>query len=361
MSTSRFSLSAKYRPHRIKGLVGQDHIHKVLRSFREEPPTSVLLTGPSGSGKTTAGRLICAIVNCLSTAPFDDAWEPCGECRVCVAMAKNPPAFSDYLELNTADSRGIDSIRSTVDLSYRMPLAAKYRVIMLDEIHALPRASMNCALKPIEEPPARSIYILGTSEPTSLPVVMKSRCVQVPLKRLETKKLAGLLKRICGQESISIPDLQLVQMAQAADGLPRIGVALLESVMRGLDPDSANAAAAVDGLLGKSPDATAKALLHGIYNGPDKKHFAMIREVEHAAFVLETMLRYHTETIEWIVAGRPNDTSHPMRAWRAAIGGGLDITTASAALKTLLRAATESKTYAIDGRYLLVSVLVGAP
>ena len=123
------SLAVRYRPKSLKDLLGQDHIAKqVLGMFKSgKMPASVMLHGPTGLGKTTVARIIARMINC-SAEERDASFAPCGECPSC-KMTDHP----DVLELNAADSRGIDDVRSLIQQSKNMPQMGKKRIFILDE------------------------------------------------------------------------------------------------------------------------------------------------------------------------------------------------------------------------------------
>lgn len=134
------SLALTYRPKTIEDLVGQDHIAAELKGMlkRGRFPNTILLNGESGCGKTTTGRMIARYLMCKK--PDKETYAPCGECQSCLYEDSHP----DVHELNMAESRGIDDVRSLIQSSKSMPTVAENRIFLIDEIHAMTPAAAQC-------------------------------------------------------------------------------------------------------------------------------------------------------------------------------------------------------------------------
>lgn len=365
MAPQHDTLATRYRPRTIRNLIGQQHAAPLLRSLRGTRATgAILISGPSGVGKSTSARLIAAILNCASTEEVSDQWEPCGTCRSCVGLLqKSPPQHTDYEEVNAADSRGIDAIRRLIDLSDRQP-STNYRVIVLDEAHALTKQAISALLKPIEEPPPRTVYVLCTTERGAIPTTIASRCQDLRLRPLEQKDLGRLLKRIVLAEKWPLTDQQLMQIARAANGLPRVAVSYLESIVRGLaaNADVEAAALAVQTVLRSTPESVARQLLIASYTKTfNQQHFDLLRGVDSMPFLLESMLRLHMDALEFFTTGCPDPQQHPNRAWRVALASS-DTEAAAPNVRRITRALIDAvagaKRYEVDGYAWVLSVLL---
>lgn len=151
------NLAVKYRPRVLEDYVGQEHIVEELKGMfaRGRMPSSILLAGPTGTGKTTLARILARYVNC--TNPDKETHAPCGECANC-KMVEHP----DVMELNAADSRGIDDIRNLLTVAKNSPMMGEKKVIVLDEAQMLTSQAQQCfrlgtlvhtpsGLRPIED------------------------------------------------------------------------------------------------------------------------------------------------------------------------------------------------------------------
>ena len=225
------SLAVRYRPKTLRGLIGQDHIVAQVKGMIKtgKIPSAILLSGPTGLGKTTTARIIVRYLNCAS--PNKETFEPCGECQSC-KMKSSP----DVTELNAADSRGIDDVRALVALSKNMPSIGNKRVFIIDEAQQLPALSQQTLLKPIEEPPANTLWIICTMSPEKVIPAIAKRCLRLAVKpvsqELIVKRLAVIAKREGTDfKAIEGGDKVLKAIADLANGGVRDAISLLESVL----------------------------------------------------------------------------------------------------------------------------------
>lgn len=132
MTVDSQSLAVRYRPQVLEDLVGQDAVAtQVLGMLKTGRfPSTIGLFGESGAGKTTVSRMIARYINCLK--PDKKTYTPCGECPSCIYGNDHP----DVHEMNMAETRGIDDVRSMIQASRSMPTLSKKRVFILDEMHA---------------------------------------------------------------------------------------------------------------------------------------------------------------------------------------------------------------------------------
>ena len=113
---------------------------------------------------------------------------------------------------------GIDDIRELIDLSKYNPTSAKYKIIILDEVHMLSKQAFNGLLKTLEEPPAHLKFIFVTTEVRKIPVTIISRCQRFDLHRVSIKQLSENLKNISKIECAKISEGGLMLIAKVAEG-----------------------------------------------------------------------------------------------------------------------------------------------
>lgn len=79
-----------------------------------------------------------------------------------------------------------------------------WRVVLIDEAHALNRFGQNAILKILEEPPARALIVMTATSPGALLPTIRSRCRLLPLEPLGEGSLKAILARfepeIAGEE-----------------------------------------------------------------------------------------------------------------------------------------------------------------
>jgi len=234
------------------------HGHETLRARlaaqadRGALPASLLLHGPAGIGKQRfalwlAQRLIC-----------DGAAKPCGECQACryVLALHHPdvhwifphPSIKDgnkddldalkeqhesiveerssglYARPDGSAGIYIYDTRLLVHVATRSLAMAKRRVIIVGDAERMvsqnssPEAA-NAFLKLLEEPPANSLIILTSSEPSSLLPTIRSRVVAVRVPRLSDESVRAFVADPLIAPSLpnSLP-AELVRLAAGAPG-----------------------------------------------------------------------------------------------------------------------------------------------
>lgn len=200
-------LHLKYRPQGLDELFGNDSVKESLKVILERDSGEVrsfLLTGQSGCGKTTIARIISTKLGC---------------------------SFQDFHEFNSANVRGIDTIREIASNSKYFPTSGKIKIYLLDECHKLTNDAQNALLKLLEDTPKHVRFILCTTDPGKLITTIKTRCSMFhvsPLKRHHTLKL---LKWICEEEDVEVSDAVLNRICEYSNGLPRQAVVMLDQVI----------------------------------------------------------------------------------------------------------------------------------
>ena len=220
---SHASLAARYRPQTFAEVTGQDTVKAILsRSAAEDRVApAYLLSGTRGVGKTTIARIFAKALNC-EHAPTG---EPCNECEQCRRITQGNHV--DVVEIDGASNRGIDDARRLREAIAYAPMEGRYKVFIIDEAHMLTRESFNALLKTLEEPPARSTFILATTEVHKFPITIVSRCQHFIFKAIPEAELAAHLSRILKREGISFEENAVRLLARRAAGSVRDSMSLL--------------------------------------------------------------------------------------------------------------------------------------
>ena len=200
------TLYLKYRPQSLSEIVGNEEIVESLTTIlsKKDRPHSYLLTGGSGCGKTTIGRIIANEIGCKG---------------------------NDYREIDSADFRGIDSIREIRKQSQFMPLEGSSKVFLLDECHKISNDGMNALLKALEDTPPHVYYILCTTDPQKLLATIKGRCTQFKVNQLQPKEMRRLLSKIAKAEGMEVTKQIYESIIEASKGHPRNAIQMLEQVV----------------------------------------------------------------------------------------------------------------------------------
>ncbi|MBP5193960.1 MAG: AAA family ATPase, partial [Clostridia bacterium] len=137
------ALYRRFRPQGFEGLIGQDHVVKILKNQikTDKIGHAYLFCGARGTGKTTVAKFFARAINCLH--PIDGS--PCGECENCVGL--KDPSNMDVLEMDAASNNGVEDVREMREKIQYPPVVGRYKVYIVDEVHMLSPAAFNALLK----------------------------------------------------------------------------------------------------------------------------------------------------------------------------------------------------------------------
>ena len=163
---------------RLSDVLGQDRVIARLRAAiaRGRVHHAYLFTGAPGSGKRATALAFASALNCL-VAPG----EGCDDCEACsrIAAGIHPDVVTLERE-GAAQIVPIESVRANVIARVGLPPhEARMRIFLIDEATALQGAAANALLKTLEEPPARTMFVLASAAPEQLLPTIRSRCQRV--------------------------------------------------------------------------------------------------------------------------------------------------------------------------------------
>jgi DNA polymerase-3 subunit delta' len=152
----------------------RDEIDAALRTDRLSH--GILIHEDPGAGGLELARWITQRVNCTSKPA------PCGECQSCrwIAAGQHP----DVTQLSPEGESKQILIQPVRDLAADLSLTAHtrgYKVAVIAPADAMNPFAANALLKTLEEPPARTLVLLVTSQPSRLLPTLRSRCSKLRL------------------------------------------------------------------------------------------------------------------------------------------------------------------------------------
>jgi DNA polymerase-3 subunit delta' len=167
---------------------------------------SWLITGPPGAGAGLAARAFAAALECTGAEPG------CGQCPQChTALGGTHPDVvvvrSDQLSI------GVDVARKLVRDCAMAPAGGRWQIIVFEDADRLTEAAANVLLKGIEEPSARTVWILCAPSSQDLLPTILSRCRQLMLHTPSVPAVAAALVARDGA-----PPEQAEVAARAAQG-----------------------------------------------------------------------------------------------------------------------------------------------
>jgi DNA polymerase-3 subunit delta' len=154
-----------------------------------------LFTGPPGSGRSVAARAFAASLQCV-------AGEGCGECPGCRTTMAGTHA-DVRLVVPEGLSISVAEMRALVQTSARRPTGGRWQVVIIEDADRLTEGAANALLKAIEEPPARTVFLLcaPSDHPDDVPVTIRSRCRPIALRTPAAPAIAEVLHSRDGVDS----------------------------------------------------------------------------------------------------------------------------------------------------------------
>lgn len=206
------NLANKYRPSTWDDVCEQSIVTQMLRNICESDNIAnrnFLLIGPAGCGKTSLARVMAHTLN-------GDTIEP--------------------IEVDGASNNGVDSIRELIQQASQYPIGYRWKVIVVDECHALTNNSWQALLKTLEENPAKTIWIFCTTNPEKIPATILSRVQVFQLSKISLKGITDRLKYVLDSEISVGRDIKystdaIVYIAKLAKGGMRDALTLTDKVL----------------------------------------------------------------------------------------------------------------------------------
>jgi DNA polymerase-3 subunit delta' len=187
------------------GILGHDALLDGLRRAQDSGRVAHawLFAGPDGVGKRRVAEGFAKRLNCLKRA---DGGDGCGLCRTCRQFAAG--THPDYVVVEPdGQFIKIAQIREVTRGMRFPPVDAATRVIRIDQAERLHEAAANSLLKTLEEPAARNVFLLLTSQPNAVLATIRSRCQLARFGALPREVVSSWLEREKGLDSVTADEV----------------------------------------------------------------------------------------------------------------------------------------------------------
>ena len=262
------SLAVKYRPTSFDDVTEQSSVRLILENqiSTNTIKHGYLFCGGAGTGKTTCARIFANMINKGQGVP---------------------------IELDAASNNSVDDIRRLTEDAQTQSIDSEYKVFILDEVHSLSNQAWQAMLKTLEEPPAKSIFIMCTTNPEKIPATILSRVQRYTFKRISQQGIFKRLHYIALEElgmkpNIDIEMQALEYIAKIADGGMRDAITLMDKC---ISYDENLTIENVVKALGLADYDTMWNLFYAIQNKSDVDILKIINEVHYSGVDLKLFMR----------------------------------------------------------------------
>jgi len=178
-------------------VVGQLDAIAELSSAAADPTQMThawLFTGPPGSGRSVAARAFAAALQCPQLG--------CGECQACRTVLHGTHA-DVHRVVPEGLSISVAEMRRLVSIAARRPSTGGWQIVVIEDADRLTEGAANALLKAVEEPAARTVFLLcaPSDHPEDVSVTIRSRCRLVPLRTPSVAAIAAVLTGRDGVEA----------------------------------------------------------------------------------------------------------------------------------------------------------------
>src|SRR5438270_1503801 len=200
------------------GVIGQEQAVARLRRAVDRPSHAYLLAGPRGSGVLEAARGLAAALARRE-----------GGCGGCHAGGRARPArHPDVIEVEPAGTFVVvDQVEEMMKEAFTSPFEAERKVIVLTEADRMNEPAANKLLKTLEEPPARTHFLLLSEAPDELLPTVRSRCQRIDFAALSDADVVAALVAAGVESQAAAGAARLascrLDRARSLAGLPEAG------------------------------------------------------------------------------------------------------------------------------------------
>lgn len=175
-------------------LIDQDNVTSILKeavlasrdrkNLSQQMTHAWLFTGPAGSGRSNAAVAFASALVCPAGG--------CNICNECLSVIAGSHADVELIRTQGLSIK-IDEIRELISRASWAPSVANYRVVVIEDADRLTESAANALLKVIEEPGARTVWLLCAPTLADVLPTIRSRCRHLSLHTPSIKAVTKLL------------------------------------------------------------------------------------------------------------------------------------------------------------------------
>ncbi|WP_019221778.1 DNA polymerase III subunit delta' [Bartonella senegalensis] len=120
----------------------------------------------------------------------------------------------------------IDDIRDVIHFLNQTSQESRWRIVIIDSADDMNRSAANAILKTLEEPPAKTLFIIITHSLGKLLPTIRSRCQQISLRPLHDDEMKKVITHVFSNQNIT--DEETVErIVEKSNGSPRKAALLI--------------------------------------------------------------------------------------------------------------------------------------
>lgn len=183
-----------------------------------------LFIGQEHLGKQTVALEFAKSLQCQDKSGYNLSF--CDKCVSCQEINKNShpdvllvaPEIIEEKGKKREQEIGIEKIRDIQRQVSLFSFRGGYKIIIIDSIEKMTRQAANALLKTLEEPSAKTIFILISSAPRVLLPTIISRCLMIKFSLVGSELIEKALKKI-GSADLKISLAKIIRFSAGRPGL----------------------------------------------------------------------------------------------------------------------------------------------
>lgn len=281
------ALAVRYRPTTFEDVVSQSAIIRILKKQIETKQfkNCYLFCGASGCGKTTVARIFANEIN---------------------------SGHGNPIEIDAASNNGVDNVRQLIKTASERSLDSEYKVIIIDECHALTNQAWQAFLKCIEEPPEYTVFIFCTTDPQKIPATIINRTMRFNFSRITNDRIRERLLKICRLEGYTNYEESCDYIARISNGGMRDAISTLNKCA---DYDTNLSIENVLQAIGDFSYDTLFEFINGLIDGNEQSTLALLEKIFSSGadlrVFINNLFRFSMDISKYLLSSNIELTSLP--------------------------------------------------
>ncbi|WP_455475393.1 DNA polymerase III subunit delta' [Bartonella sp. B17] len=213
-------------------IFGHENVRHLLMQMREKERLhhALLFEGEYGIGKATlafhfAWNILSSQKNYfLQPEPNSIIWR-----QITQGSHPNFLYISRRFDLKTQKFKAgisVDDIRDVIHFLNQTAQDSGWRIVIIDSADDMNRSAANAILKTLEEPPAKTLFIIITHFSGKLFPTIRSRCQQISFQSLHKSEMKQVITHVFSNKNI-IDEETVEMIIQKSKGNPRKAALLI--------------------------------------------------------------------------------------------------------------------------------------